>query len=292
MTTPTPLQRFPTPLPDSPALLLGIIGQPLGHSLSPVLHNWALGEAGVSGVYCRWELAPERLPDLITAVRTLPVHGLSVTIPHKEAVMPFLDTLTPFAQQVGAVNTLFWQDGQLWGDNTDVEGFLTPLRDQPLPETALVLGAGGVARAALAGLKALGVPDIGITNRNPERARSLAEKFHVKLIHWEDRTRFGASLLVNATPLGMAGERKDLSPWPDLAETENAWTGVRTAYDLVYNPLRTKFLLDARTAGARAVEGLGMFLGQAQCQFFRWTGAHFPWEPARQLLLEALREKS
>lgn len=285
------LQRFPSPLPDSPALLLGIIGQPLEHTLSPVLHNWALQEAGVSGVYCRWELAPDRIKDMITAVRTLPVHGLSVTIPHKETVMPHLDGLTDYARQAGAVNTLFWQDGALWGDNTDVEGFLTPLRELPLAESALVLGAGGVARAALAGLKALGVPRIAITNRNAGRAARLAETFAVHQVPWDARVDHGATLLINATPLGMYGERRDESPWPDPVTRPHAWHGVQTAYDLVYNPLRTRFLLDARAAGARAVEGLGMFLGQAQCQFHRWTGRRFPWEPARALLLDALRER-
>ncbi|AGW12766.1 shikimate dehydrogenase [Megalodesulfovibrio gigas] len=280
------LQRFPKPLPDSPALLLGIIGQPLGHTLSPVLHNWALQEAGVSGVYCRWELPPEQLGRMLDAVRTLPIHGLSVTIPHKEAVIDLLDEITPFARQVGAVNTIYWQDDRLCGDNTDVEGFLTPLRGLPVFDSALVLGAGGAARAALAGLKALGVTRIGIANRSADRAQALAEVFHVQQIPWEARTDFGAALVVNATPLGMHGARKDQSPWP-----EDAWTRVTAAYDLVYNPLRTRFLIDARAAGAQALEGLGMFLGQGQCQFTRWTGATFPWDPARLLLLEALRER-
>ncbi|MCA1944459.1 MAG: shikimate dehydrogenase [Desulfovibrio sp.] len=280
------LQRFPSPLPDSPQLLLGIIGQPLGHTLSPALHNWALQEAGVSGVYCRWELPPERLGRMLDAVRTLPIHGLSVTIPHKEAVMDLLDESTPFARQIGAVNTLYWHEGRLCGDNTDVEGFLTPLRELPVFESALVLGAGGAARAALAGLSALGVSRIGIANRSPERALALAELFHVQHVPWSQRTEFGAALVVNATPLGMHGERKDQSPWP-----EDAWTHVTAAYDLVYNPLRTRFLMDARTAGALALEGLRMFLGQAQCQFTRWTGATFPWDPARRLLLDALREQ-
>lgn len=271
---------------DAPALLLGIVGQPLGHSLSPKLHNWALSELGLSGVYCRWELPPESLADMLVAVRTLPIHGLSVTIPHKEAIIELLDEVTPFARQVGAVNTLYWKDGALCGDNTDVEGFLTPLRPHEAFDSALVLGAGGAARAALAGLQSLGVPRIGICNRTASRARELAEVFHVQHLDWDERVAFSPGLVVNTTPLGMSGKLEEASPWP-----ADAWGDIRAAYDLVYNPLRTCFLLDATAAGVLAMEGLGMFIGQAQCQFKRWTGQIFPVEAATLLLREALEAK-
>jgi len=270
--------------------LYGITGYPLGHSLSPVLHNWALRRAGIAGAYLAWPLRAGQMPELVQAVRTLRIQGLSVTIPHKEAVMPLLDSLTARARALGAVNTLYW-DGQggLCGENTDVDGFVAPLRGRVFT-SALVLGAGGAARAALVGLRELGLPAVAVCNHNRERARKLADEFGAHCADWEDRAAYEADLVVNATPLGMRGEREGDNPLPSEAFTR-ARAGSRTAYDLIYTPLSTRFLAAAEAAGWRTQGGLTMFIAQAQAQFRLWTGREFSDAEARTLLLRELGKR-
>ncbi|MFP5239914.1 MAG: shikimate dehydrogenase [Acidobacteriota bacterium] len=271
-----------------PRQLFGIIGHPLGQTLSPLLHNWGFRRMGLAAVYVAFPTPPERLEDFIRAVRTMPVCGLSVTIPHKEAVMPLLDAVDPLAASVGAVNTLVWEgepgSGRLVGHNTDVAGFSAPLRKLPrVPESALVLGAGGAAKAVLAGLKELGVPRVAVANRTFERAQALAEAFGDQAIPWEERAAFDAELVVNTTPVGMSGKGDGLSPMP-----AEYWTPGHIAYDIVYNPLLTPFLFQAREHGAAAIDGLAMFAGQGAAQFKLWTGLDLPLDEAQALLLRAL----
>lgn len=270
--------------------LYGIVGHPLGHSLSPVLHNWAFAQAKIPAVYLAWPLPPDSLPDFITALRTLSISGVSVTIPHKERVMSYCESLTEAASTVGAVNTLFWEDGRLVGDNTDLAGFLAPLRSRFAPgelRSALVMGAGGAARAVLAGLASLRVKEVFLTNRNAERCAGLAAEFNAVIVDWEERASVSPDLLVNATPLGMAGARAEETAWP-----AKSFRSGQTAYDLVYNPLETRFLREAKAAGCELVDGLSMFLGQAVEQFRRWTGAEFDLRGARELLLNELATRS
>ncbi|MCL2123650.1 MAG: shikimate dehydrogenase [Desulfovibrionaceae bacterium] len=266
--------------------LYGITGYPLGHSVSPVLHNWALAQAGIAGAYLAWPLPAGRMPDLVKAVRTLHIQGVSVTIPHKEAVMPLLDSLTARARALGAVNTLYWDNGGLCGDNTDVDGFVTPLRGRAFAG-ALVLGAGGAARAALAGLREFGVPDVAVCNHNKERAQKLAEEFGVRHADWEDRSTYEADLVINATPLGMRGTHEGRNPLPPEAFTQRH-AKPRMAYDLIYTPLTTRFLAEAEAAGWQTQDGLAMFIAQAQAQFRLWTGREFSEADARTLLLREL----
>jgi len=266
--------------------LYGITGYPLGHSLSPVLHNWALRRAGIAGAYLAWPLQTGQMPELIQAVRTLRIQGLSVTIPHKEAVMPLLDSLTARARALGAVNTLYWDQDSLCGENTDVEGFVAPLRGRVFTG-ALVLGAGGAARAVLAGLRELGLPAVAVCNHNKERAQKLADEFGVHCADWEDRAVYEADLVINATSLGMRGEREGDNPLPPEAFTRGGARS-RTAYDLIYAPLRTRFLAAAEATGWRTQDGLAMFIAQAQAQFRLWTGREFSAEQARTLLLREL----
>lgn len=274
-------------MPLLPSRLFGIIGHPLGHSLSPLLHNWGFGHFGVPGVYMAWPVAPGRVADFMTAVRVLGIEGVSVTIPHKAAVMERVDGMTDRARAVGAVNTLFWQDGKLWGENTDVAGFVAPLRDMGgLPDVALVLGGGGAARAAVAGLRELGVPGIFVSNRTAVRAEALARDFGVEWVPWEARAERAGGLVVNATPLGMLGDNVGRSPMPAGGVGQGA-----VAYDLVYNPHDTVFLRDAAAAGARVVPGLEMFFGQAVAQFRLWTGHTLPREQGMALLAGALYGK-
>jgi shikimate dehydrogenase len=269
--------------------LYGITGSPLGHSLSPALHNWALEQAGIAGAYLAWPLEAGRMPDFVNAVRTLNIRGVSVTIPHKESILPLLDGLTARARALGAVNTLYWDTNGLCGDNTDVDGFIAPLRGRAFG-SALVLGAGGAARAVLAGLRELGLPAVAVCNRNGERARNLAEEFGIRHTDWEDRAAYEADLVINATPLGMRGAHEGESPLPPEAFARRH-AGPRMAYDLVYTPLTTRFLAEAEAAGWQAQDGLAMFVAQAQAQFRLWTGQDFPEADARALLLRELGKR-
>ncbi len=266
-------------MPDTPQY--GIIGQPLGHSLSPALHNWALARAGLPGQYHAYPLEPGGLADFMARARALPLAGLSVTIPHKVAVMEFLDEVSERARATGAVNTVYRRGDRLLGENTDVTGFLAPLRALgTAPRSALVLGAGGAARAVLAGLGELGVPAVLVTARDPARAEALAAAFGARTHPWDQRGSARAELVVNTTPLGMRGPGQGLSAWPPSSPLGPG----QTAYDLVYNPVQTAFLALACATGARTIGGLDMFLHQGREQFRLWTGQTFDLPAARALV--------
>lgn len=265
----------------APKFLYGILGKPLGHSLSPLLHNWAFRELGHPGAYFAWEKSQEELDAFFEAARRLPIAGLSVTIPHKEAVIPFLDALCPRAARAGAVNTVFWSEGRLMGDNTDVGGFLSPLQQRSsLPPRALILGAGGVCRAALAGLQELGMESVTVAARNPDKAQGLARDFNCGVIPWDEREAKALDaaplLLINATPLGMQGAAQSESPLPEGAWRGIAERGGSAAYDLVYSPSNTVFLAHARAAGVAALDGLDFFVSQAVQQLKLWTEKPLP----------------
>ena len=279
-----------------PRHIYGVLGMPLAHSLSPTLHNWAFARTGLPGVYLPFEKGVDELPAFMSAVRSLPFSGLSVTLPYKEAVLPFLDGLTERARRVGAVNTLFWEEKTLWGDNTDVAGFLSPLdsffEGFPRP-TALVLGAGGAARAVLAGLREKGVENIILAARTAEKGVPLAQEFGARALIWENRGAFISrvlpNLVINATPLGTRGI-SDASPltaedWPSIDQSiPGILETPHLAYDLVYRPLRTRFLDDAAQKGWSTMDGLNFFVSQGLAQFKLWTGRDLPAEEARTML--------
>lgn len=272
--------RKPILIPDH---LFGIIGHPLGHTLSPLIHNWGFQEYGMPAVYCRWPVPSGGLPEFLAAVRRLPIAGVSVTIPHKRGIMPYLDGLTTDALQTGAVNTLVWRNDALWGENTDVQGFLAPLLAQPKRiQSALILGVGGASRAAVWGLKRIGVEKVMVCGRNKEATHSLAVAAECGKLSWEERDQWSGDLLVNATPLGMFGKFQSESPWPC------AMSKIRIVYDLVYNPQETCFIQQARTSGVQVITGLEMFIAQAQGQFRLWTKKELPGESVRELLMSAL----
>ena len=278
-----------------PRQLYGIVGQPVGHSLSPALHNWGFARHGLLCVYMAWEKSALDLPGFISAVRGLPVSGVSVTIPNKEAVMPLVDRLTPTAKAVGAVNTLYWEDGALIGGNTDMDGFLFPLEGNA-PPAALVLGAGGASRAVLAGLAQLGTAKVTLAARSLPRAELLQRDFGCRVIPWEDRAKalrdMGQGLVVNATPLGMRGEFQNQSPLP-----RDAWPlpeeagGRYIAYDIIYTPRETVFLKDARARGWTGLDGLAFFTAQGLSQFRIWTGLGLPFAEALAVVEAALEER-
>lgn len=273
--------------PFLPVELYGVIGWPLAQSLSPLIHNTAFQALGRDAVYLRWEIAPEELSAFVKSFRLLRMRGCSVTIPHKVSIMPFLDEISPQALAVGAVNTLYWQDDRLCGENTDVTGFMAPLlpRDLPRDLPVLLLGAGGAARAAAAGLHAAGFSACTVCTPSDRTHMPLAEAFGMQTVAWQDRHDVPARLIVNATPLGMRGKSEGETPYDFAAARAQGRTGL--AYDIVYNPLRTRFLADAAAAGWQTLGGLEMFHAQADAQFLLWTGQHLPGE-ARQDLEAAL----
>lgn len=267
------------PLPEA---LYGVIGWPLGQSLSPLVHNMGFRALGIPAAYLRWEIAPDKLALFMDAMRLLNIRGCSVTIPHKQAVMPFLDVVSERATLAGAANTLFWQDGALLGDNTDVSGFLAPLAWAPLERMdALLLGAGGAAHAVAAALRLRGCRQARVATPGNSRQLELAERFGFTPIDWASRYDWPADLVINATPLGMHGELEAETPY-DFALAPEVANGI--AYDIVYNPAKTRFLREAEKAGRRCVNGVEMFFGQADAQFGIWTGHPLP--PAARVALE------
>lgn len=265
----------------------GIVGHPLGHTLSPTLHNWGFRQLGLESRYDAWPTTPDELPAFMERFRSEPVMGLSVTIPHKRSVMDFVDEVTYRAKLVGAVNTLYWDGQKLMGENTDVIGVVEPLRSHAQQmTTGLVLGAGGAARAAVAGLKELQIDNIFVSNRTRFKAESLAHDFGIRVLDWDDRHRSDADVIINSTPLGMAGDLQDLCPLEPEAIKPSA-----IVFDLVYNPLHTELLQRAQEAGARTIQGLEMFMHQGLEQFRLWTGHGLDPESARELLLQELQNR-
>ncbi|XKM13137.1 shikimate dehydrogenase [Orbaceae bacterium ac157xtp] len=254
----------------TPYSIYGIIGYPLNHSLSPLLHTTAFKDLDIPAVLVPFATPPDELANLIKSVRLLNIRGLCVTIPHKQTVMPYLDHISDRAKKVGAVNLIYWQGDKLCGDNTDVKGFMQPLIKNPLPKTiqkVLLLGAGGAARAVVVGLQELEYSDITVTGVNPQSPENLAKEFNLKTVEWQNRGSIGAQFIINTTPLGMTGKFENETPY------DKAWfKGEGAVYDIVYTPNITKFGNEAKQAGWRSISGIDMFIGQANEQFTIWTG--------------------
>lgn len=252
------------------ARLAGVIGWPVAHSRSPRLHGFWLERHGIDGAYLPLAVRPE---DFTTAVRGLVAagfRGANVTIPHKEAAFALCDTVEESARTAGAVNTLVFHEGRITGRNTDGAGFLANLRQHgidPVAGPVLLLGAGGAARAIAAALLALGVP-VTLTNRTRARAEALAKALPgCRVIDWEERDAALAdhALIVNTTSLGMAGHE------PLMLALDRAAAGTSVA-DIVYVPLETPLITEARARGLAVAPGLGMLLHQAVPGFAAWFG--------------------
>jgi len=253
------------------ARLAGVIGWPVGHSRSPRLHGYWLEQYGIDGAYVPLAVPPERIEDAIRALPALGFRGANVTVPHKEAALRIVDRVDPVARRIGAVNTIVvGEDGRLEGRNTDAYGFITNLRQgapewRPAAGPALVLGAGGAARAVVAALVDAGVPEIRLYNRTVAKAEALARDVGGPIRVVTEPEPAGAALLVNTTTLGMAGQ-----PPLDLDLATLAPEAVVT--DIVYTPLITPLLAAARARGNVVVDGLGMLLHQAVPGFEAWFG--------------------
>jgi len=260
---------------DNRIPLAGVIGSPIAHSRSPRLHNHWLHKYGLQGHYIPMDVSRDNLESVIRTLPDMGFVGVNITIPHKEAVMNFVDQITDRATLIGAANTLiFRRDGKIHADNTDGYGFFENLQSgapdwDPKAGPAVVLGAGGASRAVVASLTGAGVPEILLCNRTRIRAEQLKEDFglRIKVIDWVQAGNIleEATLVVNTTSLGMVGK-------PELRVPLDGLRKGMTVMDLVYTPLKTQLLQVAEGAGCTVVDGLGMLLHQAVPGFERWFG--------------------
>ncbi|HYB09523.1 MAG TPA: shikimate dehydrogenase [Alphaproteobacteria bacterium] len=256
------------------AKLAGVMGWPVDHSRSPRLHGYWLAHYGIDAAYVAFPVAPENLPVALRALPLLGIAGVNLTVPHKEKALAAMDTLSPAARRIGAVNTVVVRDGKLHGDNTDGFGFLESVKASvpgwlPASGPATVIGAGGAARAILAALIDGGAPRVSLVNRSEARAQELANEFGGPLVvrSWADRDAAlaDAALLVNATTLGMTGQ-------PPLDLALDRLPPNAAVCDIVYTPLETPLLAAARARGNPTIDGLGMLLHQARPGFEAWFG--------------------
>ena len=278
---------------------VGIIGYPIGHSVSPAFQQAALNYCSIDARYEAWEVAPAELPAFIKGLRSPDFLGCNVTVPHKEAVMEHLDQIEEWATKAGAVNTIVNQGGRLKGYNTDGRGFLRALEEHgrlsPGGLNVLVLGAGGAAKGVCLALADQGVRSITIANRTLERAQELASLIEERCSRVEAVPLEGASLtkaslnndlIVNCTTLGMShGPAQGQTP----LHAEHIPPGT-LVYDLVYNPPMTPLLREAEEAGAATLRGLPMLVYQGAASFELWTGVEAPVEVMLEAAEEAIRK--
>jgi shikimate dehydrogenase len=274
------------------ARVAGVVGWPIGHSRSPRLHGHWLAEHGIDGAYVPLAVPPDRLGEAVRGLAALGLRGCNVTVPHKEAVIPLLDRIDATARATGAVNTIVVEaDGTLSGSNTDVFGFTENLREvvpnwAAAGTVAVVVGAGGAARAVAWALREAGAGEVRLVNRTEGRAERLVTDIGgpVRAVAWTEREAAldGARLLVNTTTQGMEGQ-------PPLDLRLDALPRSAVVNDIVYVPLTTPLLAEAAGRGNRVVDGLGMLLHQARPGFAAWFGAEPAVTPAlrRAVLGEA-----
>ena len=264
--------------------LYGIIGNPVSHSMSPIIHNASFTEKGLNNVYV--PLKVSNIGTFIKEYRKTDFQGFSVTIPHKESVLPFLDDIEHTAEKIGAINTIVKQDGKLTGYNTDCMAAITGLEcgleengDTLNNKKVSIIGAGGAARAIAFGLKEKGC-DITIYNRTIERAKKLSNDVKCRSERFEEIDNLDSDILINTTPIGMFPE-VNRTPVP-----ENVLKEGMIVFDAVYNPIETKLLRDARERGCHTVNGLTMFINQAAEQFRLWTNI----DPPVELMNDVVRK--
>jgi len=281
--------------------LLGVMGDPVDHSLSPVMHNAALQELEVDLVYVPFPVAASQLPEALTGLGALGVQGVNLTIPHKQAIIPLLCQVSDMAKAIGAVNTL-WPTDQGWaGTNTDVDGFLAPLRAYPrdwADTTAVILGNGGAARAVVAGCTQLGCQAIWVIGRQVNKLQHFLGGWQTSVLQpplqvdtWDRLYEHlpQAGLLVNTTPVGMAPrvEASPLSP-SMMAQLPQA----AIVYDLIYRPRPTQFLQQAVAAGLTTIDGSEMLVQQGAEALALWLQRPVPIDTMRQALWQWLSQSA
>ncbi|PIQ09947.1 MAG: shikimate dehydrogenase [Ignavibacteriales bacterium CG18_big_fil_WC_8_21_14_2_50_31_20] len=274
--------------------IVGVIGHPIKHSLSPMMHNYAFNKLDLDYVYLPFDIAAANLKDALRGIVALGIKGFNVTIPHKERIVDFLDELSDGAKIVNAVNTVVNENGKLHGYNTDVEGIFRTLedyKDELRDSTVSVIGAGGAARSVIYTLiNSFNVEKINIINRTTEKAESLKDYFTSKMLFEKIKTYELAppdvteilsksKLIVNASSIGMMPEEDD-SP-TTIVESFNS---NQIVFDLVYNPRKTKFLAIAESQGATILNGLKMFVEQGARAFELWTNEKMPTDRISEIL--------
>jgi shikimate dehydrogenase len=271
--------------------ILGVIGDPIDHSLSPLMHRAAIEKAGIDAVYRAFHIRLDQLPAFIEEVHKNHYLGFNVTIPHKQNIMSYLDDIAPEAQAIGAVNTVLHRSGQLIGYNTDAIGYLRSISEEkkwePHGKSVTLLGAGGAARAVSYSLMKAGASQIYIIDQITTKANELAENINklfmksqrMDVIEWADLTECltKSDLLVNATPIGLQGTSFDFLPLEALPDSA-------LVSDLVYSPRETPLLLEAKKLGHKTHEGLGMLLYQGAEAFRIWFGKDPDVDVMRQVL--------
>jgi len=267
---------------ESPPAIFALFGNPVGHSLSPLMHNAAYKKMGINASYC--SCCVERPHEAIEKIKKRSIRGASVTIPFKTAVIPYLDEVQDSARTIGAVNTILHDDkGRLRGYNTDWIGIVLGLEEslKIQDKTFAILGAGGAARAVVFGILQKGGTPL-ILNRTTTRGEEMALEFGCPFHHLSEIEAIRADCLINTTPVGMAPE-EGKSPIATEALTNFRWV-----MDCIYNPLKTRLLQDAEGAGCTTISGVGMFVHQGAEQIKIWTGKEPPRDFMRQVVLERL----
>ena len=277
--------------------LVGLLGWPVEHSLSPAMHNAAFAAIGLDWIYVPLPVKPKQVQQALRGLAALNFVGVNVTVPHKQAVIRHMDHVSDTAKIMGAVNTIHIKDGKFYGLNTDAFGFLNSLIEagcHPKEMRVAVLGAGGAARAVVYALALAEAASVTVYNRTAERAAflvdDLAGTFPDSKLHFAPLTpdalrtlQEGVDLVVNTTSVGMS-PHVAANPWPaDIAIPPQA-----TVCDLIYNPLETRFLHQARMFGVPTIDGLGMLVHQGAAAFEEWTGRQPPIDVMRQICLQGL----
>ncbi|MCP4627882.1 MAG: shikimate dehydrogenase [bacterium] len=261
--------------------LYGVFGNPVGHSLSPVMHNSALAQTGLDGYY--FAFIVEDIAAAVSGIRGLGIRGASVTIPHKISVMKYLDQVDPPATEIGAVNTILNHQGVLHGSNSDCAGAIKALIEKTSinGKDVAVVGAGGGARAVGFGIKQEG-GRLTIINRTPDRGEKLASDLNCEFIPFPEVNQLPYDIVINATSAGMAPHDDSVPFSTDLLKSG------MVVMDMVYNPLKTRFLADAEKKGCTTVDGLAMFVHQGAVQFELWTGEKAPLDIMRKVVIDEL----
>ncbi len=277
-------------------LKFAVIGFPVTHSLSPLIHNPAFEFYGIKALYTKLQITPEELNKKLRALkRENAWRGLNITVPHKQAVLKYLDSLDPLAAKVGAVNTIDIKNGTWFGHNTDCHGFLVPLHyDIQRLKKVLLIGAGGAARAVGFSLldEASDIEEIAIANRTQSKAHVLANDLQkhtrAQISHAADKSGWQADLIINTTSVGM-GQYLNQSPF----DFEDGFHADTIAYDLIYSPSETRFLQIAKKKGLRTINGMAMLAGQGAKSFEIWMGKSYPFsiEDTVERLNHALKKE-
>lgn len=275
--------------------LFGLLGHPVGHSMSPIMHNDQFAFLGLACHYHAFDVLPDELENAVNGIRALGIAGFNVTIPHKIEVMKYLDEIDEEALQIGAVNTVVNRDGKLFGYNTDGKGFAVSLEHKAgndfLSKKILIIGAGGAARGIYVTLARMGANTIDITNRTVEKAEELISEnpyriqSNARSIHDAEERLHEYQIIINTTSVGMSPKTDELP-----LQLTNMKSGTILS-DIIYNPLETKWLKAGKALGAVTQNGVGMFVGQGALAFEMWTNEKPDFNRMEQIVMKQLGGK-